>query len=207
MPTIRLKPNSPEFDTGVKPSTAPQCDMGGCPRDGEFRAPMDRSLSGHYHFCQDHIREYNRAWNFFDGMNPAEVEEHVVRAFYGDRPTWKYREFTTMEEALFRNMDDLYNGEDSKKENRNQYDERNSSYQHRIFEEKTPETEALAIMGLSPPITLEDIKKEYKVLAKKYHPDHNRDNPEAEEVLKNINMAYTVLKVAYGRYENLMAKR
>jgi hypothetical protein len=65
----------------------------------------------------------------------------------------------------------------------------------------TPEVEAMAIMGLNPPVTLTDIKAQYKKLAKKYHPDINRDDPDAEETLKKVNMAYTVLKLAYSEYE------
>ena len=181
MPTIRLKP--------------------GCLEEGDFRAPRDRSLSDHNHFCQKHITEYNRAWNFFDGMNPAEVEEHVTSAFYGDRPTWKYREYATMEETLFNKVNDAYGDETKESESKEQ---RFSGFSQ--FDKHSPEVEALAIMGLTPPISLEDIKKEYKILAKKYHPDHNRNDPEAEELLKGINMAYTILKAAYGKYENLMAK-
>ena len=199
MPTIRLKPKSAEFDTGgSKTPNAYPCDMPGCLNHGEFRAPRDRSLSEHYQFCQGHITEYNRAWNFFDGMNPAEVEEHVIRAFYGDRPTWKYREYASTEEALFDKIDDIYDGETSKDN-----DKQDRFSQFSQFEKNSPEVGALAIMGLEPPITLEDIKKEYKILAKKYHPDHNKNDPKAEDVLKNINMAYTILKAAYGKYENM----
>ena len=39
----------------------------------------------------------------------------------------------------------------------------------------------------------EQIKQAYRRLAKKYHPDLNRDHPEAEEIFKNIVKAYEVL--------------
>lgn len=203
MPTIRLKPNSAEFETN-KPASPYQktCDMPQCNQEGDFRAPRDRSLSNHYHFCQKHITEYNRAWNFFDGMNPKEVEEHVTQAFYGDRPTWKYREFTTMEEMLFTKMDDMYGESDDDTKGKKDKD-----HHERItdnpFIQGTPEMDAIIIMGLEPPLTLDEIKKEYKILAKKYHPDHNKNDPASEELLKQVNMAYTILKAAYGKYETL----
>ena len=65
MPKIHLKPNSPDYDSPQKraPSAKP-CQMPGCPGEGTFRAPKDRSLSDHHWFCEMHITEYNRAWNF-----------------------------------------------------------------------------------------------------------------------------------------------
>jgi len=41
--------------------------------------------------------------------------------------------------------------------------------------------------------TESDIKKKYRRLALKYHPDKNPDNAEAEEMFKKINKAHTVL--------------
>lgn len=39
----------------------------------------------------------------------------------------------------------------------------------------------------------EDIKRAYRKLAMEYHPDRNRDKPDCEERLKEINEAYQVL--------------
>ena len=39
----------------------------------------------------------------------------------------------------------------------------------------------------------EDIKKAYRALARKYHPDLNRDKPECEQIFKEINEAYETL--------------
>ncbi|MGO3752342.1 MAG: molecular chaperone DnaJ [Peptoniphilaceae bacterium] len=39
----------------------------------------------------------------------------------------------------------------------------------------------------------QEIKRAYKRLAKKYHPDLNHDNPEAEAKFKELNLAYEVL--------------
>ena len=48
-----------------------------------------------------------------------------------------------------------------------------------------------SILELSSDATEEDIKKQYKKLARKYHPDRNPDNREAnEEKFKKINKAY-----------------
>lgn len=41
--------------------------------------------------------------------------------------------------------------------------------------------------------SLQDIKKKYRKLALKYHPDKNPDNAEAEEMFKKINQAHRIL--------------
>ncbi len=49
------------------------------------------------------------------------------------------------------------------------------------------------ILGLSRGCTREDIKREYRKLARRYHPDVNNGNPESEEKFKEISEAYAVL--------------
>ena len=48
-------------------------------------------------------------------------------------------------------------------------------------------------LGVSKTATAEEIKKSYRNLAFKYHPDRNPGNAAAEEKFKKINAAYSVL--------------
>jgi curved DNA-binding protein len=50
------------------------------------------------------------------------------------------------------------------------------------------------VLGVSKSATEDEIKKAYRKLAKQYHPDANRNNPEATEKFKGIGEAYEVLK-------------
>ena len=49
------------------------------------------------------------------------------------------------------------------------------------------------ILGVSRSATEKEIKSAFRKLARKYHPDTNRGNKDAEEKFKEINEAYEVL--------------
>lgn len=216
MPKIYLKPNSPEFvDEDSKPKNIPSCDMPGCAEDGTHKAPKDRSLAEYYDFCFEHVKEYNSAWDYFSGMSRMEVEDHIIKSFVGDRPTWKYTTYTDLEEHLIRKAWQAYKNSDEnpKEQTADQYEEfvrGGSQSGSRRYQDpygpQAQEVDAMAIMGLEPPLTLEAIKTRYKTLAKQYHPDLNPGNEKAEELLKSINMAYTILKMSYSKYQSLKDK-
>ena len=51
------------------------------------------------------------------------------------------------------------------------------------------------VLGVNKNSTDDEIKKAYRKLARKYHPDLNRDDPKAAmEKMREINEAYDVLK-------------
>ncbi len=201
MPRIILKDKSPEFaDTDHKPDCK-GCEMPGCPDDAEHRAPKHRGLNEYYEFCFTHVKEYNKAWNFFSGMSDSEVQDHMTSSIYGDRPTWKYNADGAAEDHLYEAARHAYYfGDEQYQNHENPKQEKKRDF---YGDTNTPEYEAMALMGLSPPVTLDEIKVKYKKLAKKYHPDLNKSDPDAEELLKKINMAYTILKLAFQEYKNL----
>lgn len=61
------------------------------------------------------------------------------------------------------------------------------------------------VLGVNRDVSEDDLKKTYRKLAMKYHPDRNPDNPKAEEQFKEVKEAYEVLsdadkRAAYDRY-------
>ncbi len=50
-----------------------------------------------------------------------------------------------------------------------------------------------SILGIERNASEADIKRTYRKLAQKYHPDVNKNNPEAEQKFKEINVAYEIL--------------
>ena len=67
------------------------CDHPGCAESGDHRAPRSRQrLDDYFWFCLEHVREYNRSWNYYAGMSDAEVEADLRRSTTWERPTWRF---------------------------------------------------------------------------------------------------------------------
>ena len=66
-----------------------RCDSESCSKEGEFKAPKSRSkLNDYYYFCLDHIKEYNKSWDFYRGMTVDQIEESMRNDTVWDRPSW-----------------------------------------------------------------------------------------------------------------------
>lgn len=199
MPKIFLKPKSPEFDDAKPRTCSKMCDMPGCTEKAEHKAPKDRELSDYWHFCLEHVRDYNKAWNYFVGMSDNEIYEHMYKSSLWDRPTWSFKhKFHDFDEMVRDKAWHAAMGEEG-----GDPPPREEARSHFKIDPFSPEGQALETMGLEPPLTLEDIKAQYKKLMKEYHPDLRRGDKEAEELVKNINMAYTILKMSYMKYEKI----
>jgi DnaJ-domain-containing protein 1 len=186
MPRIVLKPNSPEYQAAAKAAAQAQaCDIPGCSETGTHRAPKDRSLRDYYQFCIAHAQEYNAAWDFFAGMAQQDIEHHIIQSLYGNRPTWRSDQYRGLEAELQRKIHAtrFFTDEDETVQ-----DNKPTG---------NPELDALATLGLQAPVTFDTIQARYRVLVKKYHPDLAGDAPQTLDLIKRINMAYTILKIAY----------
>ena len=166
-----------------------KCDSPKCNEKGEYRAPKSRvMLNKYFYFCLDHIKEYNKSWDFYKGMSVEQIENSMRSDTFWDRPSWPLKN-------SFKNIFDEFNEyvEDFVK---NDDDKINDTYfKNKLLDESLTieEAKALKDLDLKMPISLEKIKKNYKKLVKIFHPDVNGNNKDAEEKFKQINESYKLL--------------
>src|SRR5665213_174971 len=166
------------------------CEHPGCGASGEDRAPRSRAdLQQYYWFCLDHVRTYNAAWNYYAGMSADEIEREIRRDTVWQRPSW----------PLGARVGFRYNARlgDHGMFGFDEEGERVAGAKHQQHHPTTPEGQALAVFDLQLPVTLPGLKARYKELVKLNHPDAHGGDKDAEERLKIINQAYSMLKATY----------
>lgn len=199
--SIRIKSNklSAKQQAAAR-EEAQMCEAPGCKNKGGHRAPKGRGKEKEYwHFCLNHVREYNQGYNFFQGMAPDAVASYQKDALTGHRPTWKMGanggkkgKAPDIEiDALdpFKMFDEM-NGRNRWRANSSAKAEPKAETR-KVF---NAEKKALIVMGLGPDATLEDVKAKYKLLVKQHHPDANGGDRSTEDRLIEIIKAYNYLK-------------
>jgi hypothetical protein len=185
---------------GAKKETrAPLCQWKGCDKPGPHRAPKGRGRDGEYfHFCVDHVRQYNQDYNYFEGMSDAEVNNFRKDALTGHRPTWKTganawahgtRDGARTEEAAARVAESTARMTRKVRSSRTSP----STFRRQL---KPLERKSLKTLDLGDEATREDIKARFKELVKVHHPDANGGDSRSEEKLREILQAYNYLKQA-----------
>src|SRR5437762_10975269 len=200
--SIRVKPRGKQPE--VKPRDAVvNCEWTGCQNKGAHRAPKGRDNQREYwHFCLNHVREYNQNYNFFSGMNADAVARYQKDALTGHRPTWKMGANGGKKGKAGAEPDI-----DAASDPFSMFSELNGRGRWRpgpggAAGEAKPETrkvmnaerKALQVMGLGPDATLETVKAKYKALVKQHHPDANGGDRSTEDRLIEIIKAYNYLK-------------
>jgi hypothetical protein len=205
-----MKLDSKFFDRlRVKPDAArllrdacPACEWQGCAEPGLYPAPKGRLHEGEYYrFCLDHVRQYNKAYNYFAGMPDEDVAKHQKEDVVGHRPTWfvgvnsgarkraafaperrngfSWRFATQDPFGLFgaRARTGEPNGEETRPLRR-------------------AERKCLRQLNLEDGATKAEIKARFKDLVKRHHPDLNRGDRRSEDKLREVIQAYNYLRQA-----------
>ena len=67
------------------------CEWQNCRERGKFKAPLEKDNSKSYKWlCQDHIKLFNKSWNYFEGMEQDEIESFLKSDITWHRPTQKF---------------------------------------------------------------------------------------------------------------------
>lgn len=158
------------------------CQWVGCTQDALYPAPRSRTqLNEYLWFCLEHVRAYNASWNYYAGMTDAEVEADLRRDTVWQRPTWRLG-------GLDRGA---YGGRGPQIVDDFDIFGKTETERPRplgAFEQ------ALLVMELRPPVTVEVVKARYKLLVKRFHPDANGGDKAAEERFKAISEAYQIVR-------------
>ncbi|MEZ5841638.1 MAG: DnaJ domain-containing protein [Hyphomicrobiales bacterium] len=191
---IRIKPDAETIERDA----FPRCEWAGCEHPGSHRAPKGRLREGqYYNFCLDHVRVYNKGYNYFAGMDDGSIADYQKSAMTGHRPTWR------MGTGNAPAKDEPQEGA-----NYSQYDPfsffagaRRQQQQKRQAEPPRRRLQKVArrsfeTLALAEDATGPEIKARYKELVKRLHPDANGGDRKFEDRLREIIQAYNQLKSA-----------
>lgn len=164
------------------------CEHKGCDSPGEFKSP--KHGGGQHTFCQRHAAEYNKKWNFFDGMTESEAKAFSKSAEYGHRKTWKFGTGPVGSKSKLRSGDPrIWAGIDGVNEEAIQA-ARKQNARTRL------QIRALADLDLPEAATAHEIRERYSEYVKKFHPDANGGDRSSEHKLARVIKAFKTLKAA-----------
>ena len=162
------------------------CEWYNCNQSGEFKAPLEKDNSKNFRWlCEEHIKLFNKNWDYFDGMCQDEIEDFLRSDLIWHRPTQQFGSSDNFFNILWNNaLNDKFNffkhEKSINKLNRKELSEKDK--------------DAFKIMGLDLNTDWPSIRKKFKILVKKFHPDKNAGNKEFEDKLKKITLAYSRVK-------------
>lgn len=188
---IRVKPPAAETSRRKAKETR-VCDRDGCDLAGEHRAPKKKGR-GYHHFCKAHAAEYNRAFNFFEGMSDAEVAAFNDEARYSHKKTWRFgtgpvgagTAHKIHNPRFWRGRDMFEDGVEGEARDR----ERRGG--------RTPlQVDALNKLDLESDASPEEIRARYAEYVRRFHPDSNGGDRSSEHKLARVLRAGKILKAA-----------
>ena len=165
------------------------CDWNNCFEIGKYKAPVEKDNSRKFKLlCLNHIKEFNKNWNYFSGMNDEQIYDFLKSDITWHKPTQSFSSSDNFFKILWNNA--------LKDENKKSMLNNSLNYMKQLkFDHK--DIKAFSILEISVGLKWEKIQKKFKSLVKKFHPDMNLGNKKYEEKLKLITLAYSQLKKTY----------
>ena len=165
------------------------CDWNNCLENGEFKAPIEKDNSKDYRLlCLNHIKEFNKNWNYFAGMSDKEVYQFLKSDMTWHKPTQSFSSSYNFFKILWNN---------ALKDEVNVLNKNNELKNMSKFKFDKNDIKAFQVLDITIGLKWEKIQNQFKKLVKKFHPDMNAGDKKYEEKLKIITLAYTQLKKTY----------
>ena len=166
------------------------CEWVGCDKPAKHKAPKGRGFDGlFWNYCTAHVQQYNKTYNYFDGMKDDEQAAFRKDAQMGHRPTWKPGQNSAAHigasRRTVRNIDDPLSL---------LLKEKITSHAKHGRNLRRNEIEALGALGLPDDATPGEVKSKYKILVKRLHPDSNNGSRANEDTLNAVIKAYDTLR-------------
>jgi DnaJ domain len=187
--SIRMKPTR---SSAAKET--PRCEHPGCEEAGAHKAPKGRNFEGQYLLlCIKHVQEYNKSFNYFNGMDDEKVRAYQKDSVTGHRPTWSMGIETKADPNAY--VDTL---EILKKAARSRT-ARVRAASSAAVDPKRPVVgnaarKAFETMGLDETADKAAIRTKYKELVKRLHPDANAGDRSNETRMMAVIEAYNYFK-------------
>ena len=168
--------------TKQKDNTERICSNPECNELGVYPAPKSREkLREYLYFCINCIRDFNKSWNYFEGLNEQELEVEIRKSVTWDRPSWKFgtKNLNFDFEKAFKRFENVKN--------------------KKVIDKNLED--AFKILGLNSDSNLKEVKTKYKFLAKKWHPDVQNENKSRnnEDKFISITNAYKIILEAFSK--------
>lgn len=188
--SVRGSKAAPKNDT-----IGPKCHWDGCDQVGLHRAPVGQEGEGLFFlFCTEHVKEYNRGYNYSSSLSSPEVARYQKEAASGLRKASGKPVAPASREAPLPSMARSGSAK-SINAARSAAHRKAKDAEARKRKLRVLEARAFETLGLPDNATPEDIRARYKLRLKMLHPDANQGSRTTEDEMRATIEAYKILKL------------
>ena len=133
------------------------CDWNNCKEEGKYKAPIEKDNSKKFRMlCLTHVKEFNKNWNYFSGMNDDQVINFLKSDMIWHKPTQSFSSADNFFKVLWNNT--LKDESDNEKD-----------YNYmRQFKFDHKDIKAFGILGVSVGLKWQKFNQNSKYLSKNF---------------------------------------